>query len=252
MKQSIGNRTWLRLCLPVAVWLPVWQLAAMWVGQELLLPAPAAVAARLAELAASLPFWQTAGASLLRVFGGLLAGLALGVLAAVLTLLPPLDLILSPALRILRATPVASFIILVLLWLPKGQVPGFISALMVLPVVWETVSRGLREVDPKLLQMAQAYGFSRAKALRLIWLPSVLPYFAGGAVNGLGLAWKSGVAAEVLCQPRLAIGYQVVRARNTLDTPSLFAWTLTVILLSLALEALLSAALRRLKGGRTP
>lgn len=239
-----------RVLLPVLFWLGVWQLAAAAVGQELLLPGPAAVGRRLLELAAGAVFWQTALASLLRIFGGLLLGVALGALLAGLTAwVPLLDWVLTPAVKVVRATPVASFILLVYLWVERGRVPGLISALMVLPVVWGNVTRGIAETDPQLLELARAYGFGRGRTLRRIYIPSVLPYFASGCRTALGLAWKAGVAAEVLCQPRLAIGTQVYRAKITLETPDLFAWTAVVIALSFLLEYALGLLFRRLGKG---
>ena len=239
-----------RVLLPVLFWLGVWQLAAAAVGQELLLPGPAAVGRRLLELAAGAVFWQTALASLLRIFGGLLLGVALGALLAGLTAwVPLLDWVLTPAVKVVRATPVASFILLVYLWVERGRVPGLISALMVLPVVWGNVGKGIGETDAQLLEAARAYRFSRGRTLRLVYLPSVFPYFASGCSTGLGLAWKSGVAAEVLCQPALAIGTALYRAKITLETTSLFAWTIVVIALSFLLESVLGLLFRRLGRG---
>ena len=238
-----------RVLLPVLFWLGVWQLAAAAVGQELLLPGPAAVGRRLLELAAGAVFWQTALASLLRIFGGLLLGVALGALLAGLTAwVPLLDWVLTPAVKVVRATPVASFILLVYLWVERGRVPGLISALMVLPVVWGNVTRGIAETDPRLLELARAYGFGRGRTLRRIYIPSVLPYFASGCRTALGLAWKAGVAAEVLCQPQNAIGTQIYNTKYYLETPSLFAWTLVVIALSFLLEWAVGGLLRRAEG----
>ncbi|BDF69829.1 nitrate ABC transporter permease [Oscillospiraceae bacterium] len=236
--------------MPLAVWLGVWQLAAMGVGKELLLPTPAAVGRTLAALAGTQAFWAAAAASLLRVFGGFAAGCALGAALAVLTSFCTwADWIFSPAVRIVRATPVASFILLVLLWAPTGQVPAIIAALMVLPVVWANVCKGIAQTDPLLLEAARAYRFSAGRTARLVYAPSALPYFAAGCSTGMGLAWKAGVAAEVLCQPRAAIGTQVYFSKIYLETPDLFAWTAVVIVLSLLLENALGAALGRMGRG---
>lgn len=245
-----GWRRLIKIAVPLAVWLGVWQLAAMGVGKELLLPTPAAVGRTLAALAGTRAFWATTAASLLRVFGGFAAGCALGAALAVLTSFCPwADWILSPAVRIVRATPVASFILLVLLWAPTGQVPAIIAALMVLPVVWANVCKGIVQTDPLLLEAARAYRFSAGKTARLVYAPSALPYFAAGCSTGMGLAWKAGVAAEVLCQPRAAIGTQVYFSKIYLETPDLFAWTAVVIVLSLLLENALGAALGRMGRG---
>ncbi len=238
-----------RICnvlIPLLFWLTVWQLIAMAVGKELILPGPWSVLQALAALVTTAGFWWTVGLTLVRIFVGLLAGVVLGSVIAVLTCTSVwCDRILSPAVKVVRAVPVASFILLVLLWVYTGRVPGVIAALMVLPVLWANVSKGIRGTDPMLLELARAYRFGWWKTVRRIYVPSVRPYFAAGVETGLGLAWKAGVAAEVLCRPKQAIGTQIYFSRNNLETPQLFAWTLVVILLSLLVESVLVRLLRK-------
>lgn len=234
------------ILIPLAFWLAVWQLAAWAVGKDLLLPGPWTVARTLAALVVTAKFWQTTALTLLRIFAGMLAGAALGTVLAVLTCASVwCDRLLSPLVKVIRATPVASFILLVLLWVSTGRVPGVISALMVLPVLWGNVAKGIRQTDPQLLELARAYRFGRGKTFQLIYFPAVAPYFTAGVETGLGLAWKAGVAAEVLCRPKLAIGTQVFFSRTYMETADLFAWTLVVILLSFLVESVLVRLLRK-------
>ena len=228
----------IRLLAPAVFWLGLWWLAAALVDQELFIPGPVTVLRRLAELTVTARFWRLTAVTLLRIVGGAAAGVAAGVLAAALTHASRLaDMLLSPALRVVRAVPVASFIILVLLWVGNSTVPVVICALMVLPVVWESVRAGLAAPDPLLLEMAGAYDMSLGRRVRYIYLPYLRPHLRAGVLSSIGLAWKSGVAAEVLCIPREAIGSQVYYAKLYLDTPALFAWTFVVVVLSLLLEA---------------
>ena len=236
----------LKRSLPAVFWLLAWALAARWVGLDLLLPGPLAVGARLAALAGTGGFWLSVGATLGRVFLGLAWGALAGAALAFATHFSPwADRLLSPAVRVVRATPVVSFILLVYLWVPRGAIPWVIAGLMVLPVVWGAVSAGLDGLDEKLLELARAYRFSRGKTLALICLPALRPHFAAGLSTAFGLAWKSGVAAEVLCPPAQAIGSRIQQAKAALETPDLFAWTLTIVALSLALEKLLRRGLGR-------
>lgn len=243
--------------LPPAFWLGVWQFAAFWVdhwvdghGNELLLPYPASVGAALVRLCGSSVFWVTAATSLIRILTGMVLGTAAGSLLAGLTCSSRwADRLISPAIRVIRATPVVSFILLVLLWTDRNMVPAIVAGLMVLPVVWGSLSRGIRETDPKLLELARAYRFSRWKTLRLIYLPSLKPYFLSAATTAMGLSWKSGVAAEVLCLPKLAVGTQIHNNKIMLEIPDFFAWTAVVVALSLCLEHLLRWLLAHWKGG---
>ena len=145
----------------------------------------------------------------------------------------------------MRATPVVSFILLVYLWVARSAIPWVIAGLMVLPVVWGSLTAGLDSMDGKLLEMGRAYRFSRWKLLRLIYLPSLRPHFSAGLLTAFGLAWKSGVAAEVLCPPSRAIGSRLQQAKLGLETADLFAWTLAIVALSLLLEGLLRRGLGR-------
>ena len=246
-----------RTLLPPAFWLAVWQAAAWLVelsvegrGNELLLPFPISVAKSLLRLCADASFWGTVAASLGRILYGMAVGAASGAVLAVLTSsFSWCDRLLSPAIRVIRATPVASFILLVLLWTGRDFVPVVISALMVLPVVWENLSRGIQTMDPQLLEMAKAYRFSPIKRIVLIYLPSLRPYFSAAITTAMGLAWKSGAAAEVLCLPKKAIGTQIYNSKLYLEIPDLFAWTVVIVSLSLLLEKLLRVSLARWNGG---
>lgn len=249
-----SNRTYvkiLRVVIPPAFWLGAWQLASFLIGKELLLPAPLVVARTLGELALTPHFWQSAAATLGRVGAGFLSGVALGTVLAILCAVSRwASALLSPAVAVIRATPVASFIILLLLWVATGMVSAVCAALMVLPVVWGNVRKGIAQTDPLLLEAARVYRFSGRKILRLVYIPSVLPYFASGCATALGLAWKAGVAAEVLSLPRLAVGTQVYYSKLYLETPALFAWTAVILLLSFLLEKLFGALFRRMERGR--
>lgn len=244
-----GIKKCLKTAIPPVFWLGVWQLAALVVGRELLLPGPARVGRALLALAGTADFWLSVAATLGRVFLGLAWGAAAGTALAFLTHFSPwADRIVSPAVRVVRATPVVSFILLVYLWVARRAIPWVIAGLMVLPVVWGALSAGLGSLDGKLLEFARAYRFSRLKTLRLIYLPALRPHAEAGLLTAFGLAWKSGVAAEVLCPPARAIGSRIQQAKLGLETPDLFAWTLTIVALSLVLEGLLRRALERGRG----
>ena len=219
------------------VWLLIWLLCWLTVGKDVLIPSPASVLLRLGQLICTLPFWQQVGLSLLRILTGFALALVLGAVFGALTARSALaDTLLSPALRTVRAIPVASFIILLFVLMSKEYIPTVTSFLMVLPVVWSNVDQGVRSTDIQLLEMAQVFRLSRRKVLRHIWLPQVAPFFLAAARTGMGLAWKAGVAAEVLAAPRLGIGRALYEAKVYLETADLFAWTAVIVCISVVLE----------------
>ena len=234
-------------------WLAVWLLLSFLVG-SLLLPRPDQVLLRLGALVITADFWRAVAATLLRILCGTVIGTFLGAALAALTCRFRLvNALFSPLLTVVKSTPVASFIVLLLIWVGRDVLPAVIVVLMVLPVVWANVSAGISGTDRQLLELAEVYRFSRSRTLKRIFLPSVLPHFLAALRSALGMAWKAGVAAEVLTVPGVSVGKRLMDAKLYLEIPDLFAWTLVVILCSLAIEKLLIAAVSRLgstrKGG---
>ncbi len=232
-----------------AFWVVVWLLAARAVDLELLLPSPGRVLVRLGELAVTGEFWQAVAASFVRVLAGTVAALLLGALMAVGgAVCPPFRRLMLPLLAIIRATPVASFILLAMVWLERNILPGFMAALIVLPVVWGNLDAGIAAIDPAWHELAAAYRLPFRRRLRRIYIPAVLPHAVSACRASLGMAWKAGIAAEVLCHPPVSIGVHLYDTKLYLETPDLFAWTLTVILLSVGIEYVFMALLGRLVG----
>jgi len=225
-----------RLWVP-ALWLLLWQLAAAAVDEELLLPAPLPVLRRMAALLLQGEFWGSCANSLGHILLGFLLGVTAGCgLAVVTAAVPPARAFLSPAMAAVKATPVASFVILALVWIRGTNLSVFISFLMVLPMVWQNVSQGIAAADPALLEMAAVYRLSWRSRLRAVYLPAVLPHLLSALRVGLGFAWKAGIAGEVIAIASGSIGLRLYTAKTSVEMPDLFAWTGYIILLSMALE----------------
>ena len=235
-----------RALTALVFWVAVWWIIALIVGKEVLIPTPFRVFTRLLKLLGTADFYRIVGLSLLRITAGFFAAILLGVVFGVLSAKSKIvDMLLSPLLSVIRATPVASFIILALVFLNKQLIPGAIAFLMVIPVMCGNIRTGIAETDKGLLEMAAVFRLSRMKILRRIQMPAVYPYFIAAFRNSLGLAWKAGVAAEVLCNPKYSIGRMLYETKIYLETPDLFAWTFTVIVMSVILEKLLMFVIKK-------
>lgn len=252
MKRSItlaerGRRLW-----AAAFWLIVWQVAAMAVKQRLLLASPVETLLRLIQLIQTAPFWQSVLFSMGHILLGFSLAVVLGTATAMLSArFASVRELLEPPLAVIRSVPVASFVIVALIWIPSRRLSVLISFLIALPVLCESVFTAIGRTDPQLLEMARIFRMSPVNRLLHLYLPSVLPHFRAAAVTAMGLAWKSGVAAEVIGIPGGSIGEKLYKAKIYLATPDLFAWTLTIVLLSLfctrALSLLLDLLQRRLE-----
>lgn len=224
--------------LGVAVfWFALWQVLALTVGNELLLPSPISTLRRVAELAVTADFWRCTVLSLVRVMTGILAAIIGGVITAALCCrFTVIDRLLSPFMTIIRSTPVASFIILALVWLGTSPLPAFISFLMVYPLIFANVKAGIQSVDGELLRLLSVYDLSPLTMLRRVYAPAAYPHFVTSLRASLGLAWKAGIAAEVLAIPKYSIGKMLYQSKVFFETVDLFAWTFVIIVLSLAIE----------------
>lgn len=244
-----------RPLLVVVFWIAVWQVAALTVGQELVLASPGRVLARLAELVVTVDFWATVGHSFTRISAGFLAAAVVGVLGAALAARSRVfDALMTPFIVAIRAAPVVSFIILVLMWAGSSWLALVISFLMVVPIVYANVLEGIRHRDRALLEVATVFEVSWLRRLAAMDVPAVLPFFIAACKVGVGLAWKSGVAAEVIGLAQGSIGERLYQAKLFFSSADLFAWTAVIIAVSFAFERVLLRGLgraeRRLAVGR--
>ena len=229
-----------------AFWLVVWQLAAVAISHRVLLVTLAEAFARLGELVVTADFWTTVAHSFVRIGAGFLLAAVVGILGASLAHRVLLvDVLLTPALAAVRSTPVVSFIILVLIWSGSGTLAIVISFLMVLPILYTNTLEGIRHRDRALLEMASTFRVPWVRRLPVVDVPAVLPFVVAGCKVGVGLAWKSGIAAEVIGLPQGSIGERLYDAKIFLSSADLFAWTVVVVALSYGFERLVLLALGR-------
>ena len=238
----------------VALWLVLWQAASMRLNLPVLLPSPLNALQCLADMAVTADFWKAIGWSTVRIFGGFFAACA----AASALAVPAYRFrlvreFLAPAVACAKAVPVASFIILALVWLRGDQLSFFISFLMVFPPVYLGVITGIGQTDKKLLEMAKVFHVPFSRQVRYLYLPAISPHVRSAVSLGLGLCWKAGIAAEVIGLPDGSMGEHLYMAKVYFMTPELFAWTAVIVTVSVVFEKLFlrltDLALRKAGGG---
>ena len=218
-------------------WLVIWQIAYQNVGSDLLLSSPLSVLKRLGQLVIQGSFWMTILRSLSRILQGLIMGIAAGFLlgwaSGKAAVVRPF---ISLPMAIIKATPVASFVILALVWLSGRNLSIFIVFMMVTPIIWAACDEGFRNPDPLLKEMSHVYRLSYGKRFLHLELPAVKTLFLTSLKVAIGFAFKSGIAGEVIAIPKGTIGTQLHNAKVYLETTDLFAWTVVIILLSVLIE----------------
>ena len=227
----------LQIAFSVIFWIGVWAFASYRINNSFLIPSPKTVIISTAELVKTSEFWLIISQSLLRILLGIIVAVIIGIVLAVITTkISFVDILITPLMSAIKATPVASFIFIAIIFMNRNSLPVFITSLLVLPIIWTNVSSGIRSVPKDLKEVSKVYKLSTAKKLTKLYIPSILPYFLAACRSALGLAWKAGVAAEVLCTPKSAIGTELYFSKTYLDTELLFAWTLITVIVSLIIE----------------
>lgn len=225
--------------LSVMFWVAAWHILASLANKGLMLkiPLPLDTIGALLEYCTESSFWRAVGTSLFHITLGFVSavffGTGFGMLSGGSSFFKT---VFAPIVYLIRSVPVAAFIILAWLWVPNAVLPSFISFLMVFPIIFTHIEAGLLSIDNRLIEMGRVFGMSRLGIIKHIKLPSVLPQMRVACISGLGFAWKSGVAAEVICNPTGSIGALLSSAKTTIDYPRVFAVILTIVILSLILE----------------
>ena len=245
MISTMANKIFKKIAI-LLLWVAVWQICSMLVAQELLIPSPLSTLKALFNLAQTKQFYLSVFTSLARIclgFGlGVVTGFLCGVLSAKSNIFKEFT---SPIVRLTKAVPVASFIILAFFWFESNYLPIFIAFLMVLPIIWSSTETALLNIDEKYIEMGKIFSLSSANIFFKIKLPLIFPTFISSALTALGFAWKSGIAAEVISKPAFSIGDMLERSKTHLEISEVFALTAVVALLSLLLEVVLKKAFRR-------
>ncbi len=241
-------------CISICFWLILWELVSRGVNNQILLVSPIKVCTTLFGMFKTADFYHQLLTSMARILGGFLIGLFSGGLLATLAYrFTFLAYLLKPIVSVIKSTPVAAFVILVLIWVGSSYLVVVISLLMVFPVIYSNVYQGYCQVETTMLEMSQIFRLSLRKKIQYIYLPSLMPYLLVACNVSLGLCWKAGIAAEVIGIPMSSIGAELYSAKLYFDTDVVFAWTIMIIICSVCFEKiflwLLKMGYRRL-GGR--
>lgn len=234
----------------VAIALLFWQLLAMAIDQKILLVSPWRVLLRFQTIWQEKGFWNSIWFTFYHIEGGFLAGaLAGSILAVTAARYSLVETLLWPWMICVKAVPVASFIVICLVWFSAKNISVFISFLIVLPVVYQNMLAGLKGLNREMDEMAQVFRIRGLKKIRYIILPQLRSHIFSAFSIGAGMAWKAGVAAEVIGTPSGSIGKMLYTAKIYLDTEDLLAWTVIIVTMSAVTEKVIMMVLKKMLGG---
>lgn len=245
-----SKKTFLAKTAAVLLALAVWQAVAMLIDSELILVTPIEVIKRLFMVWREPGFFASIAFTSSKIILGFLAAFFIGIgLGALAGRFRVTEILLWPWMLTVKSVPIASFVLIILLFVSSADISVFISFLIVLPIIYTNVLSAIKSTDSKLLEAAKLFGTPAKYRLLYIRLPQIKPYLISASSVGCGLAFKAGVAAELIGIPTGSIGEALYNAKIYLNSADLFAWTVIIILMSVLFEKLFIFLLRLVFAG---
>ncbi len=198
------------------------------------LPSPLDTAAALGD--GSYNWWGNIGTTATEIFGGYFLAVAVGVaLALLFSWSALLESFLMPLLVSLNMIPKVALGPIIIVWFKYGVLPNTLMAfsICVFPILL-TTARGLREIEPELLDLVHALRGSRWQLFTKIQLPGALPHLFSGMKVAVVLAVAGAIVGEFLGSER-GLGYLMLQVQVTLDTPAMFMAVILITALGVVL-----------------
>ena len=223
--------------LPIFFWLILWWLLSITINQPLLLVSPIIVFNKIINIILSNSFITIIISSISKITIGLFSATLTGIIFAYISnknkYIKPL---ISSLILTIKSIPVASIIILILIWVSSANISIIISYMMVLPIIYQNILIAFDNLDNKLIEMANIFNINKYIKYRYIYISQLLPYFTSATITSIGFSFKAGIAAEIIGLPTNSIGTSLYESKIFFDIPSLFAWTIIIIILSYLYE----------------
>nr|WP_241024668.1 ABC transporter permease subunit [Burkholderia sp. Ac-20365] len=223
---------WLSWAVPALV-VVLWEAAArLGLITSQVLPAPSSVLGTAIDLARNGELFVHLGVSLLRAAAGFVIGGTIGLALGILVGFSPFaQALFDRSIQMVRAVPFLAMLPLVIVWFGVGEVAKiFLVALAVLFPIYINTMLGIRQIDPKLMELAKVIGLDWTAIVRRIILPGAMPSILTGVRYALAHAWLALVIAETLATTK-GIGFLAMDAREFLQT--------NVILLTMIIYAII-------------
>ena len=218
--------------------LVIWQVASL-NSPAFVLPSPTRVWQAWSSLVVTANFWKDFGITFSRVLSGFAIAAVVGVvLGLLLGANEKLGEFFEPVLTIITTVSSTIWAIFALIWFGLSNwTTIFVVFMTAMPLILTNVWQGTRSVNVDFIELAQTFRMSRLQVMQKIYLPTILPPFFSAARLAFGFGARVSLVAETLGASS-GIGYRLRQAADLVQTDQVFAWTLTLVALMIALEAL--------------
>ena len=220
-----------------AVLLAAWWLVSLRMPHYVL-PGPQRVYDALMLISGNGDLWNNLAITLERVcIGFTLAALVSVPLGIMLGAIKPLGEFFEPVLPVLNTVSSAIWAIFAIIWFGISNATTiFVVFMTAMPLIITNVWQGTRTVNADFIELAHTLRMPARKVMTKIYLPTIMPYFFSGARLAFGFGWRVSLVAETIGASS-GVGYRLRQAADLIQTDQVFAWTLTMIAMMVALES---------------
>lgn len=230
----------------VALWILIWQIITELAKESISFASPLQTVLVLFKEIVTLEFWMTIFKSFGTISLGFFASLFVGsVLGFFGYYKPAFHRFFDPAMNVLRLTPMATLIVMAMLWSTKSILAFEICFMLALPVMYQATVSGLVHARKRYLHMAHEMHLTFWKKLNYIYRPASMPEYVSGCHRAINMCCKSGTIVHVVGDSVRSVGERFYFAKDSKDVAEIFAFTIVMIFLSYFFEFLVIKILRK-------
>ncbi|MDO4500824.1 MAG: ABC transporter permease subunit [Erysipelotrichaceae bacterium] len=227
--------------ISICLMIIIYSLLSIVVNKTFILPGILEIAFSLKEIVFNVKFLSIVFTSLFRVFIGLLTSFILALLLSLLSYFnKTIKEFFEPVYLLLKTIPNVTYIIVSLLWLGRNGSVLLVSALVVFPILYNSILNALFNIDKELIEITDTYNGSNIYKIRKIYLPLIRNDILLSLKNSCSLGFKVAIMAEILSQVKTGIGRELHFARINYLMADIFAWTIIIIVISYLIDYLLN------------
>ena len=197
---------------------------------DYIFPKISTVAAKFVEIVKTDSTYTSLLDTLQRILGGFAISAVVGISVGVaMSLNRTADAILMPVVKIIMSVPALTWVLLSIIWFRSTELRvWFIMFILVFPIVAINTYDGVRSISPELMQMVRSLRPTRAGMLRMLVIPSAMPFIFSGLKISLSFGGRIAVFAEALSASS-GIGAKMYMMNQLFDTPGIIVWTILLI-----------------------
>lgn len=224
----------------------IWYTTSIIVDNGLILPKVAEVIKSLTNLLSNSNTYLVIITTLFRVIITILISFIITILFLIMAIKSrKLYMMIKPLMTLIKSTPIASIIIIILVVVGHEFSPIYITSLVVIPLMYEAMYNGIMAIDKGIIDEVKSSYNINLKVIFLVYIPLIMPFILTSLLQSFGLGLKVMIMAEFICQPQVGIGRVMLFEKQYLELANIFAWTALVIIIVFIFEYIINKLIKK-------